>query len=171
MRQEELYREIMAAAEQSYNQLAGEWQDWLEVARRYEGKVPYQDKYDMRHTILIELAKARNRDGKPIPTLRAYRIASLMVALYWRQLKRKPTILSLNTEIEDDEGYTVELIETIADDQAMDLDAKLDAQIWLLGCPMRAIKIAVKRLKGLPLTHKEWCYLSRFRKKAQISLF
>jgi hypothetical protein len=42
----------------------------------------------MRHTILIELAKARRRDSKPIPLFRAYQIASLMVALYWRDLAK-----------------------------------------------------------------------------------
>lgn len=77
-------RELEALAEQSYDQLEGEWHDWLEVAKRYEHKVPNQDRYDMRHTIIIELAKARERDKKPIPILRAYKIASLTIALYWR---------------------------------------------------------------------------------------
>ena len=86
MRQEELTREILAVSEQSYSQLDGEWHDWLEVARKYELKVPSQDRYDIRHTIILELAKARQRDSKPIPLLRAYRIASLTVALYWREL-------------------------------------------------------------------------------------
>ena len=79
-------RELDAIAEKSYDQLEGEWHDWLEVARKYEHKVPSQDRYDIRHTIIIELAKARQRDGKPIPILRAYRIASFTVALYWREL-------------------------------------------------------------------------------------
>ena len=88
MRQSELTAEIEAQAEQSYNQLEGEWLDWLGVARRYEHRVPSQDRLDMRHTILIELAKCRSRDNKPIPPLRAYRIASLMVALYWREANK-----------------------------------------------------------------------------------
>ncbi|MBA7706713.1 hypothetical protein ES703_115570 [subsurface metagenome] len=96
MRQEELTQEIEALAEQSYDQLDGEWRDWLEVARKYERKVPYQDRGDMRHTIIVELHRARLRDGEPIPLLRAYRIASLMVALYWRKAKRIPTMLSLD---------------------------------------------------------------------------
>lgn len=84
MRQSELTTEINAIAEQSYSQLEGEWLEWLEVAKRYEHKVPSQDRLDIRHTIIIELAKARKRDNEPIPLLRAYRIASLTVALYWR---------------------------------------------------------------------------------------
>lgn len=86
MKQSELTAEIEAQAEQSYNQLEGEWAQWLEVAKRYEHKVKSQDRSDIRHTILLELHKARQRDDKPLPLLRAYRIASLTVALYWREI-------------------------------------------------------------------------------------
>jgi len=85
MKESELVAEINTVAKQSYDQLDGEWLDWLEVAKRYEHKVPSHDRYDIRHSIMIELAKARQRDGQPIPRLRAYRIASLTVALYWRE--------------------------------------------------------------------------------------
>ncbi|MBA7593452.1 hypothetical protein ES703_00372 [subsurface metagenome] len=127
MKQSERTAEIEAIAEQSYDQLEGDWHDWLEVAKRYEYKVPYQDRYDMRHTILIELHRARQRDGKPIPPLRAYRIASLMVALYWRKAKRIPTMLSLDQPTTDYEGNELRLRDTVADDKAIDLDAWLDA--------------------------------------------
>jgi len=85
--------------------------------------VPAQDRGSIRHNIILELAKAKARDGKPIPTLRAYRIASLTVALYWRQTMRKPTMLSLNTELVNGDGDTTKLIETIADDKAIKLEA------------------------------------------------
>lgn len=207
MRQEELTAEIKAIAKRSYDQLDGEWRDWLEVAKRYEHRVPAPDKYDIRHTIMLELHHARQRDGKPIPPLRAYRIASLTVALYWREInkplvkvcvidgiakepnngkcsfKDKPpkcrqcpflavrAIQSLDTEIEDTEGNRVRLMDTVADDKAIDLDLKLEASDWLLGCPMRLIEIATKKLDGKPLTAKDRQYLSRFRRQAQKSLF
>ncbi len=79
------------AIEQSYDQLDGQWRDWLDVARRYEHKVPSQDRLDIRHDIMVELHRATNRDGKPLPLLRAYRIASLTVALYWREVN-KPNV-------------------------------------------------------------------------------
>jgi len=170
MRQTERDREIRGVAEQSYNQLEGEWLEWLEVARKYEHKVLSQDRLDIRHTILLELYHARHRDGKPIPILRAYRIASLMVALYWRQLKRQPTMLSLEADIQLDEGEIVQLKDTIADDKAIDLSAWLDAKVWLLGCPMRLVQIAHKRLNGQALTNTERQYLWRFRKQEQKKL-
>ena len=155
MRQAELVAETNSIAEQSYSQLQGEWHDWLEVARRYEHKVPYQDRLDMRHTIILELYHARQRDGEPIPLLRAYRIASLMVALYWRKLKRIPTMLSLEDELE----------ETIADDKAIDLEAWLDDKTFLLGCPLRLIELARKRRYGIPLNGRDQRYFTRQRQR------
>lgn len=71
-----------------YEGLTGAWANHYNVARRYEGKIPAQDRDDWRHDAMLELERAENRDGKPLPPLRAYRIASLMVALYYRQLNR-----------------------------------------------------------------------------------
>ena len=154
----------------SYDRLDGEWLTWYQVAHRFEHKVPAQDRGDIRHNIIIELSKARARDGKPIPILRAYRIASLVVALYWRQETRKPIMLSLDTSITNGDGDTTELVETIADDKAIDLSAWLDARTWLLGCPIRLVQIARKRVNGLPLANKELQYLWYWRKKEQKSL-
>jgi len=170
MRQE-VITDIEQSINQSYDQLDGEWHDWLEVARKYEHKVMAQDRLDIRHDIILELHHARQRDGKPIPILRAYRIASLTVALYWRQLKRQPTMLSLEADIQLDEGETVQLKDTIADDKAIDLEAWLDRTTWLLGCPMRLVQIARKRLYGIRLDNKDKCYLRRFRQKEQKKLF
>jgi len=170
MRQE-VIADIEQAINQSYDQLVGEWGEWLEVAKRYEHRVPAQDRLDYRHDTIIELYHARQRDGKPIPLLRAYRIASLMVALYWRRLMSKPTILSLDTELELDDGEIVQLKDTIADDNAIDLEAWHDLKVWLAGCPMRLVQIANKRLNGQALTNKERQYLWRFRQKEQKRLF
>ena len=155
----------------SYEHLDGEWRHWYQVAHRFERKVPQQDRGDIRHTIILELAKARARDGEPIPTPRAYRIASIMVALYWRKAMRKPTILSLDRRMDDGNGNSAELIETVADDKAIDLDAWLDARTWLLGCPRRLVVIASKRLEGKPLDNADKLYLGRWRKRERKALF
>jgi hypothetical protein len=103
------------------------------------------------------------------------RVASYVVMEYWHNLKRKPTILSLNGEIEDGDGNSIELWETLADDKAIDLDAWLDARTFLLGCPKRLVEIAYKRASGIPLNHTEQVYLNRCRQKelakAQKALF
>ena len=207
MNQAEQTQEIRALAEQSYDQLDGEWHDWLLVARKYESKVPGQDRYDIRHDILIELARARHRDGEPIPILRAYRIASFMVAGYWRErIKREVKVCvysgvateakcadcirrvkhhscpylairpiqSLDQPITDSEGYQCRLLDTVADDtaiEAIDLDAGIDATQWRLGCPIRLIEIALKKLDRIPLDGKDRKYLCKMLKRYQKSLF
>jgi hypothetical protein len=98
------------------------------------------------------------------------RIASFVVADYWRKEKRKPTILSLDTERDNGDGDTTELMETIADDKALDLDAWADARTFLLGCPYRLIQIARKKLAGEPLNNKEHQYLWYWRQREQKSL-
>jgi hypothetical protein len=187
-----------------YDQLDGDWLTYYKVAKTYESRVPAQDRDDIRHDIMIELDRATKRDGKPLPLLRAYRIASLMVALYWREqakhqvkvciysglpvephcarcshhngqrpcpyLALRP-VQSLDDEASDDEGNGVRLINTVADDHAIDLEAWLDAKTWLLGCPMRLVKIAHKKLEGQPLDNKDKCYLQRFRQQEQKALF
>jgi len=186
-----------------YDQLDGDWLTYYKVAQAYEVKVPAQDRDDIRHDIMIELDRATKRDGKPLPLLRAYRIASLTVALYWREVNKASVkvciysgvatelhcatcsrnghspcpyqasrpIQSLDSETTDSEGNTVRLIETVADDHAIDLDAWLDDKTWLLGCPVRLVQIALKRREGIPLDHKDREYLRRFRQKEQKRLF
>ena len=152
----------------SYEHLDGEWQQWYTVAHRFEKKVPQQDRGDIRHNIILELALVRRRDGdKPFSEGMMYRVASFVVADYWRKRMQKPTILSLDHRIEDGDGNSTELIETVADDKAIDLDAWLDARTWLLGCPHRLVQIAHKRLAGQPLTNREHQYLWRYRQRDQ----
>ena len=132
--------------------------------------MPAQDRGDIRHNIIIELSKARARDGKPIPIKRSYRIASLVVALYWRQETRKPLMISLDTEIANGDGDTIKLMDTIADDKAIDLSAWLDARTWLLGCPIRLVQIARKINDGDTLGKTDRQYLWRYRKREQKTL-
>jgi len=193
--------------EQSYDQLDGEWLEWLAVARKYDSKVPGLDRYDVRHNIMIELARARARDCQPIPLLRAYRIASFMVAAYWREClkrevkvciyngmatepkcakcKHKPKgkrcpyqayrpIQSLDQPTTDYEGYQCQLLDTVADDnaiEAIDIDAKVDATRWRLGCPTRLVEIADKKAHGIALDGKDRKYLCKMLKRYQKALF
>ena len=155
----------------SYEHLDGEWRDWYRVAHRFERKVPQQDRGDIRHNIILELALARRRDGdKPFSQGMMHRVASFVVADYWRKAMRKPTILSLDRRLDDGDGSSAELIETLADDKAIDLDAWLDARTWLLGCPMRLVQIAHQRVNGLPLDNADKLYLGRWRKREQKAL-
>jgi hypothetical protein len=156
----------------SYDRLDGEWLIWYEVAHRFERKVPTQDRGDIGHNIILELALARRRDGnKPFNEAMMFRVASFVIADYWRKANRKPTILSLNNEVDNGDGDTTELINTVADDRAIDVSAWIDARTWLLGCPIRLVKIAQKRLGGQTLSNYERLYLYRYRKRENQKLF
>ena len=72
--------------------------------------------------------------------------------------------------VTDGNGDGIELIETLADDKAIDLSDWIDAKTWLLGCPKRLVAIAGKKLQGEPLTEYERLYLYRFRKREQKTL-
>ncbi len=154
----------------SYERLNGEWFMFYQVARRFERKVPMDDREDIRHSIILELALAKRRmSDKPFNEALGYRIASYVVADYWRKASRKPTIFSLDREV--DTGDTTGLMDTILDDKAIDVTAWIDAKTWLLGCPMRLVKIAQKKVDGQPLTNYERLYLYRYRKHENQKMF
>ena len=154
-----------------------DWEKYSQIADRFQHKARYQDKEDLRHDIIVRLAEVADRNGdKPLSELSMLRVGSYVVMEYWRQEKRQLAWLSLNEDIEDDEGNSVELWETLADDNAVDLEAWLDDKRWLLGCPRRLVRIAKKKGKHeQPLSPKERKYLQRYRDKelakAQKTLF
>jgi len=83
---------------------------------------------------------------------------------------RAVTLESMNKPIIDSEGNITELAELIADDNALDLAEWLDAKTFLIGAPIRLKAIARKRSKGDTLTHAERQYLTKLRKRYQLTL-
>jgi len=143
-----------------------DWQAYIEVADNFRVKARFEDREDLREDILVRLAElADNNDDKPLTKPSMLRIASYVVMEYWHDLKRQPSLYSLNEEVEDEEGNKTELYQTLADDKAIDLADWLDCKTWLRGCPERLVKIAIKRAKGKPLNHTEQVYLNRYREK------
>jgi len=162
--------------------------------------VPAQDRGDIRHSIILELARARARDGdKPFSEAMMCRVASCVVALYWRkqykvtngldcgscsqkqrqkcrsadlyrQCPKAIKIEYLSKPITDENGNVTEFGDTIADDKAIDIGAWIDARTFLLSCPNRLIQVAQKRLGGIPLNNADKLYLSKWRKRERKSL-
>jgi len=143
-----------------------DWEKYMQIADRFQHKARYEDREDLRQDIILRLGEvASNNGNKPFTEGAMVRVASYVTMEYWRDLKRQPTILSLNDTIEDGEGNSVELIETLADDNAIDLEAWVDARTWLSGCPRRLVKIAYRKIRGKPLSKGEYSYLERHREK------
>ena len=84
-------RKRQEATPAEYHGLNGKWLSYYKVATKYESHIPDQDRDDWRHDTMLELERAESRDGKPLPELKAYRIASLMIALYYRERNRFST--------------------------------------------------------------------------------
>jgi DNA-directed RNA polymerase specialized sigma24 family protein len=143
-----------------------DWQKYIQIADKFQHKARYEDREDLRQDIILRLAEVASNNGrKPFTEASMVRVASYVAMEYWHNLKRQPSIYSLNDEIDDGEGNSIELYQTIADDKAIDLEAWLDAKTWLAGCPKRLVAIADKKVNGKPLNGKELTYLCRYRQK------
>jgi len=147
-----------------------DWSKYITVANSLQRRARAEDREDLNHTIILSLAQAQDRldnnGGGQLSDVAMLRVASYECQKYWRQMKRQLTILSLNT-VTGSDGDSAELIETIADDRAIDLEAWQDARTWLLGCPIRLVTIADKRVHGVNLAPKDKMYLQRFRRREQ----
>ena len=184
----------------SYDRLDGEWAQWFRTAQRFEHKVPSQDRGDIRHSIILELALTRARNGnKSFSEAMMCRIASCVVAHYWRKQYKLTNGLDcgscsqkqiakckagylygecpkaikieyLSKPITDGDGNVTEFGNTIADDKAIDVGAWIDARTFLLSCPNRLLQIAHKMRNGDNLTPTDSQYLWRFRKREQNKL-
>jgi len=144
------------------------WNEYIAIAERFQGKVPYQEREDIKQEIILRLAEVdikRNGSG-PLSIAGMIRTASYVIKEYWRDLKRKPTILSLNNGHDDENGHDTEYWETLADDKAIDLESWLDANVWLHSCPKKLVQIAQKRVEGKALSDSERQYLKRHKPDA-----
>jgi len=76
----------------------------------------------------------------------------------------------LDKLIDDGNGNKSPLHELIADDNAEDLTARLDAKLILESYPQRFVQLAYKKYAGYPFTSGERTYYYRELKKAQKTL-
>jgi hypothetical protein len=180
-----------------------DWEKYTEIANRFQFRARPEDRQDLKHDIIVRLAKVAGENGHQLTEPAMLRIASYVVMEYWHNLKRSQTqvclyhgsskpvepnyskcsfkhkpsrcsdccytgirqIQSLNYELDDGDGNTIELWQTIADDTSIDIEAWLDARVWLLGCPRRLVLIGVKLYSGKRLDYKDYHYIERWRQK------
>jgi len=151
-----------------------DWDKYISIADKFQRKAKYEEREDLRQTIIVRLADVElkyNGSGKSLTEGGMVRVASYTVMEYWRGVMRLPRITSLNETIDDGDGNETELYQMLADDKAIDVDAWLDAKLWLYRAPPRLVKIAYKKVSGLPLTDSERACLQRCRKNGQKRLF
>jgi hypothetical protein len=145
-----------------------DWNKYIEIASKFQHKAKVADQEDLRQNIILRLAEVEskyNSSGQSLTEGGMVRVASYTVLAYWREIMRLPPITSLNRIVDDGEGNETELCQMLADDKAIDVEAWLDAKLWLYRAPARLVKIAHRKVNGLPLTTAEQTYLSRQRQK------
>jgi len=127
--------------------------------------------------------------GKPLTEAGLMRVASYELTDYWVKQRRLTTwldcgncskeqrrkcreeglyeqcpkfhqLVSLDMDIGDGDGHKAKLIDFLADDNAIDIVARLDARRILQGLPHKLVQIAYKRYSGFPLDKKERNYLN-----------
>jgi len=84
----------------------------------------------------------------------------------YRECPKAIKLESLDRLIEDGDGNQIEFSQMVADDNAVDVVAQLDARLTLQSYPHKFIRIAYKKYAGYPLTVSERTYLYRQRSKA-----
>ena len=68
-----------------YDQLEGDYAVYYKVATKFVHKARFEDREDLLHTIILNLATAHRSNGhKPDNASWMYRIASFTIAQYWR---------------------------------------------------------------------------------------
>jgi hypothetical protein len=93
--------------------------------------------------------------------------------LLYSQCPKFHQLVSLNATVDsrNGDGEPGELMDFIADDNAIDLDAWLDAKRILRGLPRRLVQIGYKVYSGIPLASSERKYLCKCRRTEQKALF
>jgi len=86
-----------------------DWFKFTQIADKFQYKAKFEDREDLRQDIILKLAEIAGNNGhEPFNEGSMIRIASYTVLSYWRDIKRKPSMLKLSSEIEDDDGTTRE---------------------------------------------------------------
>ena len=150
-----------------------DWNKYRTIATKFQRKAKPEDREDLRQNIIVKLADIEskyNGSGEHLTEGGMVRVASYTVLAYWRDIMRLPPITSLNNTVDDGDGNETELYHMLADDKAIDVDDWLDAKLWLYRAPPRLVKIAYKKVSGLPLADSERKYLYEQRKKCQTKL-
>jgi len=116
----------------SYDRLEQPWRDWAKIARNFAYQLDdYQDREDLMHNIIVRLAEVAEeyrQRGKPLTKWGCIRVAEYTRLRFYHQKKRwkRAFSVSLNSDIQDENGYKIELAQTILDEKGIDLDRWLD---------------------------------------------
>ena len=153
----------------SYQELEGDWAVFYRIAGYFIYKVRKDDREDFLHDLLLKMAEVKAKyeaQGKILREAGLMWVGRYEVMKYRRKqrLRARVFVVSLNKRIGAD-GDRTELGEMLADHRAVDLDARVDAELLLESYPESIARIVYKRYTGLPVTGSERALFSCYRRR------
>ena len=160
----------------SYDRLPEPWRGWAKLAKNFVWQLDDQrDREDLMHDIIVRLAEVAEeyrQQGKTLTKWGSIRVAQYTRLRFYHQKKRwkRVSVVSLNSVIQDEDGYETEMIQTIADNKGRDLDAWLDAKSHYLGSPEKTREAIRKLLYGdwRQLSGYDWKLIRQFRAEYKV---
>ena len=155
-----------------YDRLPEPWHEWAKIANNFIWALDdHWDREDLRHDIIVriaELAEEYRRQGRYLSKWGAIKVAEYTRLRFYHQKKRWKRVfsVSLNSTIQDEEGYETEVIQNILDEKGINLDAWIDFKNYYVGRPQnerRAIRKLIRR-NWSDLSGFDWVLIQRFRK-------
>jgi len=162
----------------SYDRLDEPWRQWAKIARNFSYQLDnHWDREDLMHNIIVrlyEVAEEYHRQGKPLTKGGCIRVAQYTRLRFYHQKKRwkRVSSISLNSVVQDEDGYETERIQNIPAKKGIDLDTWLDAQSYYQSSPKR-VKRAIRKFlykDWRQLSGYDWKLIRRFRTDAKIAL-
>ena len=155
----------------SYDKLVEPWREWAKIARNFTYQLDdHQDREDLMHNIIVrtaEVAEEYRRQGRSLSKWGAIKVAEYTRLRFYHQKKRwkRVSSVSLNSVIQDEDGNETEMIQTILDENGIDLDAWLDFKNYYQSRPQRerrAIRKLITKNWRNPSGY-DWKLIRRFR--------
>ncbi|GAI89350.1 unnamed protein product [marine sediment metagenome] len=159
-----------------YDRLEQPWQDWAKIARNFAFQLDDQwDREDLMHNIIVrlyEVAEEYRRQGRPLTKWGCIRVAQYTRLRFYHQKKRWKRVfsVSLNSDIQDENGYKIELAQTILDEKGIDLDRWLDFKNYYQSRQPKERR-AIRKLiteNWRKLSRYDWELIREFREAYQL---
>ena len=159
----------------SYDRLEEPWRQWAKIARNFSYQMDdHWDREDLMHNIIVrlyEVAEEYHRQGKPLTKGGCIRVAQYTRLRFYHQKKKwkRVSSISLNSIVQDEDGYETEMIQNIPVKKGVDLDTWIDAQSYYQSSPKR-VKRAIRKFlyeDWRRLSGYDWKLIRRFREEAK----
>ena len=159
----------------SYDKLEEPWRQWAKIARNFTYQLDDQrDREDLMHNIIVrlyEVAEIYHQQGRSLSKWGAIKVAQYTRLRFYHQKKRwrRVSSVSLNSTVKDEDGNETELIQTILDENGIDLEAWLDFKTYYQSRPQKERKAISKliRQNWRTLSGYDWKLIRRFREEAK----